>query len=95
MAFLDQPGNHPAFAGAEIEFAMRFEDFADRPVGGAFDFLVDIDEVGVEQRREAASDRGLADPHQADQHHGAIDPPGKAADFGRREGCCMGHCRRA
>ena len=72
MAFLDQAGNHPAFAGAEIEFAMRFEDFADRPIGGAFDFLVDIDEVGVEQRRKAASDRGLADPHQADQHHGAL-----------------------
>ena len=51
MAFFHQAGDHASLAGAEIGFAVGFEDFRHAPVGSAFDFLVDIDEIAVEHRR--------------------------------------------
>ena len=95
MAFFHQAGDHASLAGAEIGFAVGFEDFRHAPVGSAFDFLVDIDEIAIEHCRQPPADSRFAHAHQSDQYHGAVDPPGEPADFGGGKAGCMGHCRSA
>ena len=95
MRLVHQPRDHATLPVAEIALAMGIENLAHRAIGSAFDLFIDIDEVPVEHCRQSSADGGLAHAHQSHQHHGTVDPARDAADLGRGEGRCMGHCRRA
>ena len=66
-----QPADHAALAVAEIALAIAGEQFGDRAAGGQFDLGVGVAERQPEARGQAAADRGLAGPHQPDQHDAA------------------------
>ena len=93
---LDQPGDHPALAVAEIGLAESLEDLGDGHPRGFLDLLVGIDESEVQRRGKALADAGLADAHHADQHHRPVNPPRQRLDFacGRR-GAVDLHCSAA
>ena len=64
----EQPGDDPRFTLAKIGLAIVGEDLADGLTGGKLDLGVGVGEGKVELGGEAPADRGLAGPHQADQH---------------------------
>ena len=53
---------------AEVGFAVRRKDIFDRHAGGLLHFLVAVDEVAPEARRETAPDGSLARSHHAHEH---------------------------
>ena len=73
-----QAGQGRGFALAEPGFADMFEDGADAGPGLLLDVMVGIDETQAETVGQAATDRGLARAHRADQDEvgGGIHGPG-------------------
>ena len=59
---------------------MLGKDLSDRGAGGCLDLAVGIDEGEVEARGKPPAERGLARPHQPDQHDASVAEP--LADFG-------------
>ncbi len=96
-----QAGYHAALAVAEMRLAEAGKDIADGHAGGGFDFGVAVVERPAEPGGEAAADRGLAGPHQADEDDGPRAPARRhaAGDAGRLVGAGRGgfhsvHARR-
>ena len=88
---LQQALDHPPLAVAERGLAEALEDLLDRAAGRGLDLVVGIDEVQPEPLRQAAADRGLARPHQADHDNGPVRPP-RARDGVRMQ--CFPHAVR-
>ena len=72
---LQQAGDDPPLAVAEVGLAVDREDVRDRHAGGRLDLVVGVAEGQAEALREAAADGALAGAHQADEHDRARAEP--------------------
>ena len=69
---LQQAGDDPPLAVAEIGLAVDREDVRDRHAGRGLDLVVGVAERQVEPLREPAADGALSGAHQADEHDRAL-----------------------
>ena len=70
---LQQTGDHLALLDAERRLADLGEDVRDGRAGGGLDRRIGVLERPAERPRQAASDRGLAGAHHADQHDRPVE----------------------
>lgn len=79
---IEQAGDDPPLAVAEVGFAEAGEDLGDAHLRCSLDLGVAVDEREVERGSEPPADGGLARARHADQHDGAPDRAGRARRCG-------------
>ena len=69
LLVIEQAGNNPPFAFAELFFAMLGKNFGNGHAGRRFNGVIGVRKIQGQTLRQATPDRAFTSPHHADQNH--------------------------